>query len=78
MNEEEFRELTTAYEMLVGIVVKLGERVEHIEKYVQNIPTPDKVMYRPRETEEYLNIKENYDLIYKRLEVLENGMQGPK
>jgi len=78
MNEEEFKELTTAYEMLVGIVVKLGERVEHIEKYVQTVPTPDKVLYRPKDTEEYLNIKENYDLIYKRLEVLENGMQGSK
>ena len=72
-NDERWAELDEAHRILVDTIVKLGERVENLEKYVQAIPTPDKVMYRPANHKEYLNIKENYDLLYKRLEVLENG-----
>tara|TARA_B100002019_G_C21271331_1_gene602541 strand:- start:3629 stop:3862 length:234 start_codon:yes stop_codon:yes gene_type:complete len=75
MTDERWEEIVENNKMINEILVKLVERVEHIEKYVQTMPTPDKVMYRPPNHEDYLNIKENYDLLYKRLEALENGMQ---
>ena len=31
----------------------------------------EKVLYKPNGQEKYLNIKENYDLIYQRLDKLE-------
>ena len=38
------------------------------------LPTPDKTYYKPEGQDEYLNIKGNYDQIYKRLKKLEDGM----
>ncbi len=53
------------------VLENFGERIEAIEKALGEIPTPDKVFYKPKGHEKYLNIKENYDEIYRRLEVLE-------
>tara|TARA_Y100000004_G_scaffold92218_1_gene103331 strand:+ start:296 stop:532 length:237 start_codon:yes stop_codon:yes gene_type:complete len=75
MSDEQWSEVVKNNEMINDVLLKLGERLEHLEKYVQALPTPDKTMYRPPNHEDYLNIKENYDLIYKRIEALENGMQ---
>tara|TARA_R100000005_G_C4987531_1_gene195504 strand:+ start:157 stop:393 length:237 start_codon:yes stop_codon:yes gene_type:complete len=75
MSDEQWSEVVKNNEMINEVLLKLGERLEHLEKYVQALPTPDKTMYRPPNHEDYLNIKENYDLIYKRIEALENGMQ---
>ena len=55
---------------------QIGERLAAIEKYLNELPTPDKIMYKPKSAEDYLNMKENYDEIYKRLEALESGLQG--
>ncbi len=78
MSDEQWSEVVKNNEMINGVLMKIGERLEHLEKYVQALPTPDKTMYRPPNHEEYLNIKENYDLLYRRLEALENGMQETK
>ena len=75
MSDEQWSEVVKNNEMINGVLMKIGERLEHLEKYVQALPTPDKTMYRPPNHEDYLNIKGNYDLIYKRIEALENGMQ---
>ena len=75
MSDERWEEIVKNNEMINDILLKLGERLENLEKYVQALPTPDKTMYRPPYHEDYLNIKGNYDLIYKRIEALENGMQ---
>ena len=78
MSDEQWSEVVKNNEMINEVLMKIGERLEHLEKYVQALPTPDKTMYRPPNHEEYLNIKENYDLLYRRLEALENGMQETK
>tara|TARA_B100000029_G_scaffold333550_1_gene325738 strand:+ start:641 stop:958 length:318 start_codon:yes stop_codon:yes gene_type:complete len=53
------------------VLENFGKRIEAIEKALEGLPTPDKVFYKPKDHEKYLNIKENYDEIYRRLEVLE-------
>tara|TARA_B100000886_G_scaffold310347_1_gene245056 strand:+ start:559 stop:774 length:216 start_codon:yes stop_codon:yes gene_type:complete len=52
----------------------IGQRLDAIEQYVQELPIHDKILYKPKNHSDYLNIKENYDEIYSRLEKLENGM----
>jgi hypothetical protein len=75
MSDDKWEEIVKNNILINEVLEKLGERLEHLEKYVQALPTPDKTLYRPPNHEEYLNIKSNYDLIYKRIEALENGMQ---
>lgn len=65
-----------AHEVINMCLGQIGERLAAIEKYLNELPTPDKIMYKPKGTEDYLNMKENYDEIYKRLEALESGLQG--
>ncbi|AGH06764.1 hypothetical protein Fa020709_082 [Synechococcus phage S-RIM2] len=66
---------TEAHEAINMCLVQIAERISEIEKYVSELPTPDKIMYKPKGVEEYLNMKQNYDEIYKRLEALESGVQ---
>ena len=35
------------------------------------MPTVDKTYYKPKGYDDYLNVKQNYDIIYKRLTELE-------
>lgn len=65
-----------AHEVINMCLGQIGERLAAIEKYLNELPTPDKIMYKPKSAEDYLNMKENYDEIYKRLEALESGLQG--
>lgn len=65
-----------AHEVINMCLSQIGERLAEIEKYLNELPTPDKIMYKPKGAEDYLNMKENYDEIYKRLEALESGLQG--
>ena len=53
------------------VLLALGKRIEELEKYVSELPTPDKTYYQPKGYEEYLNIKGNYDEIFRRLKELE-------
>lgn len=65
-----------AHEVINMCLSQIGERLAEVEKYLNELPTPDKIMYKPKGAEDYLNMKENYDEIYKRLEALESGLQG--
>tara|TARA_Y100000287_G_C14204429_1_gene347334 strand:- start:1170 stop:1406 length:237 start_codon:yes stop_codon:yes gene_type:complete len=53
---------------------RLGKRLQDVEKYVSELPTPDKTYYKPDGYEDYLNLKQNYDEIYRRLRELEDGV----
>ena len=74
MNETEREEVSTALNAINDCLRALHERLEAVEKYVQELPTPDKTYYKPEGQDEYLNIKGNYDQIYQRLKKLEDGM----
>ena len=73
MNEQE---LALALNTINECMVVIGKRLEEVEKYVSEMPlhVHDKLLYKPTNHSDYLNIKGNFDLIYKRLDKLENGM----
>ena len=78
MSEEKidpWQDNTEAHEVINMCLGQIGERLAEIEKYLNELPTPDKIFYKPKGAEDYLNMKENYDEIYKRLEALESGLQ---
>ena len=53
----------------------IEDRLQAIEEFLRTVPTPDKLYYRPEVCDEYLDVKGNYDEIYKRIkELKENGM----
>ena len=52
----------------------LGKRLQEVEKYVSELPTPAKTYYKPEGYEDYLHLKENFDEIYRRIRELENGV----
>ena len=74
MTEQDEKEISTALNAINDCLIAVGKRLESLEKYVAELPTPDKTYYKPDGEEDYLNIKGNYDLIYKRLKKLEHGM----
>ena len=74
MTENDQTDISTALNAINDCLIALGKRLEAVEKYVAEMPTPDKTYYKPADETEYLNIKGNYDLIYKRLKKLEHGM----
>jgi hypothetical protein len=55
-------------------LLALGKRLQEVEKYVSELPTPAKTYYKPEGYEDYLNLKENFDEIYRRIRELENGV----
>ena len=55
-------------------LLALGKRLQEVEKYMTELPTPAKTYYKPEGYEDYLNLKQNYDEIYRRLRELENGV----
>ena len=48
-------------------LLRIAERLQAVEKYLNELPTPDKVYYQPDGYPDYLNIKGNYDEIYRRI-----------
>ena len=50
----------------------LANRVEEIEKYVSELPTPAKTYYKPEGYEDYMNLAENFTEIYKKLNKIES------
>ena len=74
MTEQDQEEISTALNAVNDCLIAIGKRLEILEKYVTELPTPDKTYYKPDGEKDYLNIKGNYDLIYKRLKKLEHGM----
>ena len=55
------------------VLLALTERVEALEKYVSELPTPDKTYYKPKGHTKYMNVKENYDELYNRISTLEGN-----
>ena len=55
-------------------LLALGKRLQEVEKYMTELPTPAKTYYKPEGYEDYLNLKENFDEIYRRIGELENGV----
>ena len=55
-------------------LLALGKRLQEVEKYMTELPTPAKTYYKPEGYEDYLNLKQNYDEIYRRLRELEDGV----
>ena len=71
MNEND---VATALNTVNECLQVIGKRLDAIEQYIQEMPIHDKILYKPTKHENYLNIKENFDHLYERLEKLENGM----
>ena len=71
MSEEDIANALNTVNQCLQVI---GQRLDAIEQYVQDLPIHDKILYKPKNHPDYLNIKENYDEIYSRLEKLENGM----
>lgn len=76
MNQE--NEIAKAIGAINECLEALLKRILAIENHVRELPTPDKTYYKPSDKEDYMNLKENFDEIYKRLIALEekNGMQN--
>ena len=55
-------------------LLALGKRLQEVEKYVSELPTPAKTYYKPEGYEDYLNLKENFDELYRRIRELEDGV----
>lgn len=75
MSEEQIG-VEDALEAINECLLTIGRRLDALEKYVSEMPTPDKTLYRPTGYEEYLNIKGNYDEIYRRIGELEGKANG--
>lgn len=69
-NEAAHRASSEAIKLLVDRVIELQERLDKLE----TILSEGGITYRPEGYENHLNMKENYDEIYKRLGKLENGV----
>ena len=69
--EEEVEKIQNALKGLSDCMSKITERLIELERFVSEIPTPDKTLYKPNGYTDYLNIKGNYDEIYRRISELE-------
>ena len=56
------------------VLMTLEKRLRDVEKYVSELPTPAKTFYKPNGYDDYMNLKQNFDELYKRIERIENGM----
>ena len=69
------KQLAEALNTLNECLIVIGQRLDALETYVQEIPTPDKTLYKPEGETEYMTLKQNLDFIYERLDNLEeHGM----
>jgi|TARA_B100000073_G_scaffold56257_1_gene41604 hypothetical protein len=78
MNNEQEVEVSIG-DSLVAVnecLIAIHKRLEALESYVNELPTPDKTYYKPEGYEDYLNLPGNLKEIYRRIGELENGMQN--
>ena len=69
------KQLAEALNTLNECIIVIGKRLDALETYVQEIPTPDKTLYKPEGETDYMTLKQNLDFIYERLDNLEeHGM----
>ena len=76
MTDSEKEDINQALMTINECLVKVGTRLNELERYVQEIPTPDKTLYKPQGADTYLNVRENYDEIYSRIIKLEEQVDG--
>lgn len=76
--EKSFKDIREGFDTVNETIIKISsnqkiiaDRVENIEKALSKIPTPDKIMYRPVGEEEYMNIGDNFDMLYAKLKALQ-------
>lgn len=74
-----FNDVANALKTVNDCLVAIGNRLDSLEKHhndlvevIQNIQSVDKVLYKPNDNYDYLSIKDNLDLIYKKIGDLEN------
>ena len=72
-DDPRFKDNEIAHEVVNKCLETIGQRITSIEEYVQALPQTftNLILYRPHDDEKYLNYKENLDLIYERLNSLE-------
>ena len=69
------KQLAEALNTLNECLIVIGKRLDALETYVQEIPTPEKTLYKPEGEKDYMTLKQNLDFIYERLDNLEeHGM----
>lgn len=76
MNEQQGiteQQIADAINAINECLGKIINRIEEVEKYVSEIPTPNKTYYKPEGYDDYMNLKENFDEVYRRVGELENG-----
>lgn len=64
--------LNKALKQLDDAIMGLHERLSTVEIRLSEIATPDKILYKPKGADDYLNMKGNYDHIYERISKLED------
>jgi|TARA_B100001093_G_scaffold217832_1_gene208938 hypothetical protein len=76
--EKSFKETKDAFDVVNETIIKITsnqkiivDRIEEIEKTLSKIPTPDKIMYRPVGEEGYMNIGDNFDMLYAKIKELQ-------
>ena len=74
LTEVSWEQIGETIKTLNECILALGKRLQAVEKYVSELPTPAKTYYKPEGYEDYLNLKGNFDEIYRRIKELENGM----
>ena len=47
MTEQDEKEISTALNAINDCLIAVGKRLESLEKYVAELPTPDKTYYKP-------------------------------
>ena len=74
-DDPRFKDNEIAHEVVNNCLKAIGSRIGDIEKYVEALPTTftNLILYRPHADEKYLNYKENLDLIYERLNSIEQS-----
>jgi uncharacterized phage infection (PIP) family protein YhgE len=64
--------LNDALKQLDDAIMGLHERLSAVEIRLSEIATPDKILYKPKGADDYLDMKGNYDHIYERISKLED------
>ena len=72
--EQAVQQIADSLSAINECIINLGERVKAIEDYVQELSPANKIFYKPKGSEEYLNLSDNFNQIYKRLGELEDGV----
>lgn len=77
ITETDWQTVNDAHRVAAEAIQTISERIIQLEQAVaalQNVVLMGNIMYRPEGEERHLNMKENFDLIYKRLRELDNGV----